>query len=178
MPGVRLVRYSLNSVDVSATHPFARRFDVECYRAEQVLYSLTSLVSSGFIPDVIVAHPGWGETLPLRTIFPHARILLYCEFFYGTQGRDVGFDPEFPQTGADGNVSAPFEERRNAARAERVRCRTISNALAALDLSRKYISRMIRVIHEGVDTDVVRPAGGRSVPPEFGPQRCGARTKL
>ena len=38
VPGVRLVKYSLNSVDVSATHPFARRFDVECYRAEQVLY--------------------------------------------------------------------------------------------------------------------------------------------
>ncbi len=55
VPGVRLVKYSLNSVDVSATHPFARRFDVECYRAEQVLYSLTSLVSSGFVPDVIVA---------------------------------------------------------------------------------------------------------------------------
>ena len=47
-------------------------------------------------PDVIVAHPGWGETLPLRTIFPRARIVLYCEFFYGTEGRDVGFDPEFP----------------------------------------------------------------------------------
>ena len=78
---------------------------MECYRAEQVLYSLTSLVSSGFIPDVIVAHPGWGETLPLRTIFPHARIILYCEFFYGTEGRDVGFDPEFPQTGADGKIA-------------------------------------------------------------------------
>ncbi len=47
---------------------------------------LTSLVSSGFAPDVIVAHPGWGETLPLRTIFPRARIVLYCEFFYGTEG--------------------------------------------------------------------------------------------
>ena len=51
-----------------------------------------------------MAHPGWGETLPLRTMFRNARILLYCEFFYGTQGRDVSFDPEFPETGDDGRV--------------------------------------------------------------------------
>ena len=48
VPGVRLLKYSMNRVDVTATHPFARRFDMECHRAEQVLYVLTSLVSSGF----------------------------------------------------------------------------------------------------------------------------------
>jgi glycosyl transferase family 4 len=105
MNGVRLLKYSLGNVDVSNTHPFARRFDLECYRAEQVLYALSSLASTGFKPDVIMAHPGWGETLPLRTIFPDARILLYCEFFYGAYDRDVGFDPEFPETGADGHVA-------------------------------------------------------------------------
>src|SRR5450759_432122 len=105
MNGVNLLRYSLRNVDVSATHPFARRFDMECHRAEQVLYALSSLASSGFVPALILAHPGWGETLPLRTIFRDARILLYCEFFYGMHGRDVGFDPEFPETGADGHVA-------------------------------------------------------------------------
>jgi glycosyltransferase involved in cell wall biosynthesis len=156
VPGVRLVKYSLNSVDVSATHPFARRFDVECYRAEQVLYSLTSLVSSGFIPDVIVAHPGWGETLPLRTIFPHARILLYCEFFYGTEGRDVGFDPEFPQTGADGKVALHLK---NAATLLALNeCDVgLSPTLWQRSTYPEIYKRMIRVVHEGVDTDVVRP---------------------
>src|SRR5580700_1182288 len=68
---VRLLKYDLSNVDVSMTHPFARRFGLECYRAEEVLYLLSTLSSSGFVPDVILAHPGWGETLPLRTIFPH-----------------------------------------------------------------------------------------------------------
>ncbi len=156
LPGVRLLRYSMNRVDVAATHPFARRFDLECHRAEQVLYVLTSLVSSGFSPDVIVAHPGWGETLPLRTIFPRARIVLYCEFFYGTEGRDVGFDPEFPQIGTDGDVALHLK---NA---------TTLLALAECDvgLSPTQWQRStfpaiyqpkIRVIHEGVDTDVLKP---------------------
>ena len=55
---VRLIKYALTDVDVSSSHPFARRFDLECHRAEQVLYALTNLASSGFIPDIIVAHPG------------------------------------------------------------------------------------------------------------------------
>src|ERR1700754_2438678 len=103
MPSVELIKYALPEADVSRTHPFARRFDVECRRAEQVLYSLSSLAASGFSPDVILAHPGWGEALPLRTVFPRARLLVYCEFFYG-QGRDFDFDPEFPSAGLDGLI--------------------------------------------------------------------------
>src|SRR5690349_3389735 len=76
--GVRLIKHRLADSDVSGSHPFARRFDLECRRAEQVLYDLSSLASSGFVPDVIVAHPGWGESLPLRTFFPEARLLVYC----------------------------------------------------------------------------------------------------
>src|SRR3974390_2090354 len=69
MKGVKLLKYGLNDFSVSASHPFARRFDFECHRAEQVLYKLSSLTASGFVPDVILGHPGWGETLPLRTLF-------------------------------------------------------------------------------------------------------------
>ena len=157
MNGVKLARYSLKDVDVSATHPFARRFDLECHRAEQVLYSLSSLASSGFVPDVIMAHPGWGETLPLRTVFQDARILLYCEFFYGMRGRDVGFDLEFPETGADGHVA--------------LHLKNASTLLALADCDfgisptkwqrstfpEKY-QNQITVIHEGVDVDIFKPA--------------------
>ena len=155
--GVKLLKYRLAKIDVSASNPFARRFDLECYRAEQVLYALSSLASSQFLPDVIMAHPGWGETLPLRTIFPNARILLYCEFFYGAQGRDVGFDPEFPETGADGHVA--------------LHLKNASTLLALGDCDvgisptnwqrsifpKEYQSK-ITTIHEGVDVDVMKPS--------------------
>ena len=156
VPGVRLLKYGMNSVDVAATHPFARRFDLECHRAEQVLYVLTSLVSSGFAPDVIVAHPGWGETLPLRTIFPRARIVLYCEFFYGTEGRDVGFDPEFPQVGADGDVALHLK---NAATLLALsECDVgLSPTLWQRSTYPEIYQPRIRVIHEGVDTEAVKP---------------------
>jgi glycosyltransferase involved in cell wall biosynthesis len=154
--GVDLRKYSLTDADVSSTHPFARRFDLECHRAEQVLYALSSLSSSGFVPDLIMAHPGWGETLPLRTIFPKARILLYCEFFYAVEGRDVGFDAEFPETGTDGHVG--------------LHLKNASTLLGLLDSDvgvsptqwqrSTYPSEFhdkITVIHEGVDVDVAKP---------------------
>jgi hypothetical protein len=156
MDGVKLIKYSMGKVDVSATHPFARRFDVECYRAEQVLYALSSLASSGFTPDVIMAHPGWGETLPLRTIFPNARFLLYCEFFYGMQGRDVGFDPEFPATGADGHVALHLK---NAATLLALADSDIGVSPTEWQRStfpQEYHDK-ITTIHEGIAADIVTP---------------------
>ena len=157
MSGVNLIRYSLRDVDVSATHPFARRFDMECHRGEQVLYALSSLASSGFVPDIIMAHPGWGETLPLRTIFPDARIILYCEFFYGMRGRDVGFDSEFPETGADGHVALHLKNASSL-----LALTDCDFGISPTDWQRstfpKEYQRKISVIHEGIDVDVVKPA--------------------
>lgn len=156
MSGVRLLKYSLSNVDVSASHPFARRFDMECHRAEQVLYALSSLASSGFAPDIIMAHPGWGETLPLRTIFPAARILLYCEFFYGMQGRDVGFDPEFPETGADGHVALHLKNASSLLALSDCDFGVSPTNWQRSTFPKEYQSK-ITAIHEGIDADVVKP---------------------
>ena len=156
MGGIELIRYSLKNVDVSATHPFARRFDLECHRAEQVLYALSSLASSGFAPDVIVAHPGWGETLPLRTIFPDTRILLYCEFFYGVEGRDVGFDPEFPETGIDGHVALHLKNAATLFGLVDCDVGTSPSAWQRSTFPQEY-QQKISVVHEGVDVDSVSP---------------------
>lgn len=156
LPGVRLIKYALPKADVTDTHPFARRFDLECRRAEQVLYGLSSLASSGFKPDVIFAHPGWGETLPLRTMFPNARILVYCEYYYSAEGGDLGFDPEFPSAGLDGHIALQLK---NA---------TTLLALADCDLGIsptkwqhstfpiQYQSK-IDIVHEGIKVDVAKP---------------------
>jgi glycosyltransferase involved in cell wall biosynthesis len=156
MDGVNLIRYSLSNADASAAHPFARRFDVECYRAEQVLYALSSLGATGFVPDLIMAHPGWGETLPLRTIFPNARILLYCEFFYGMQGRDVGFDPEFPETGADGHVALHLKNASTLLALADCDAGVSPTAWQRSTFPEHY-QQKIAVLHEGIDVDIAKP---------------------
>jgi glycosyltransferase involved in cell wall biosynthesis len=156
LKGVRLAKYSLNDADVSATHPFARRFDLECRRAEQVLYALSSLASAGFRPDVVVGHPGWGETLPLRTFFPQARLIVYCEFFYGVDGRDVGFDPEFPETGTDGHVALHLKNASSLLALADADCGVSPTAWQRSTFPKEFQSK-ISILHEGIDTDLAKP---------------------
>ncbi|WP_018319111.1 glycosyltransferase family 4 protein [Bradyrhizobium sp. WSM2793] len=156
MPSVRLIKYALPDADVSGTHPFARRFDVECRRAEQVLYSLSSLAASGFTPDLILAHPGWGETLPLRTMFPKARLLVYCEFFYGAEGRDIGFDPEFPMPGLDGHIGLQLKNATTLLALEDCEVGISPTKWQQSTFPAHYQGK-IDVIHEGVDTARMRP---------------------
>jgi glycosyltransferase involved in cell wall biosynthesis len=155
MNGVDVHRYRTPNGQASA-HSFARRFDHECRRAEEVLYLATGLSNSGFKPDVIFVHPGWGENIPLRTVFPKAKIILYCEFYYRREGGDVGFDPEFLPMGLDGYVGL---EARNAAS-------LIGLASADFGVSPTQWQKStfpsefqskITVIHDGIDTDLFSP---------------------
>ncbi len=77
--GVDLRRYAPPGA-LATTHTFARRFEAECRRAEQVMFAALKLKSEGFEPDLILAHCGWGETMPLRSVFPKARLAVYCEY--------------------------------------------------------------------------------------------------
>ena len=156
LAGVPIRRYQMPAFDVSATHPFARRFDVECRRAEQVLFAASALAASGFTPDVVVVHCGWGENLPLRPMFPNARHVVYCEFYYRSEGQDVHFDQEQGRFGIDGVAS--------------LHCNNAATLIALADsdigISPTYWQRStyprefhdkIKVVHEGVDTQKVRP---------------------
>jgi glycosyltransferase involved in cell wall biosynthesis len=153
--GVDLRRYPTPG-GLADAHNFARRFESECRRAEQVMFAAIRLKDDGFQPDLIVAHCGWGETLPLRSVFPAARLAVYCEFYYRPVGQDVGFDVETGQFGLDGLVSL------NAKNASTL------IALAECDLGisptpwqkSTYPSEFqakIHVAHEGVDTRWIAP---------------------
>ena len=126
-------------------------------RGQRVAAGAAKLRQAGFRPDVIGAHIGWGEALFLKDVFPEAKLVLYCEFFYRSRGADMGFDPEFPST------------------AEKLLRLRVMNAplLMALDTADQGMTPTrwqhqqfpagqkprIAVLHDGIDTDVVAPAG-------------------
>ncbi|MFL9828987.1 glycosyl transferase family 1, partial [Rhodoplanes sp. SY1] len=150
------MRYRSRRTDLAAVHPFARRLEMESRRAEEVLYGLTALKASGFVPDVVVAHPGWGETLPLRAVFPATRLVVYCEFYYGSTGRDVGFDPEFPSIGVDGHVA--LSTKNAATLLALAECdRGIAPTLWQRSTYPRRFHDLIDVVHDGIDTAVAAP---------------------
>ena len=154
--GVTLIRYKPDLSAGASVHPFAARFDLECVRAEQILYLANRLRAGGVEPDVIFVHPGWGEALPLRVVFPHAKICVYCEMFYRPRDSDVDFDPEFPRFGLDGLVKTSTLNASSLL--------ALNDADVGLSPTNWQKSTYptfwrpkIRVVHEGVDCDEVKP---------------------
>jgi len=142
VPGVRLLGYDAPSGGV-------------VQRGRRVAAGAANLRRKGFVPDVIFAHIGWGEALFLQDVFPEARIVLYCEYFYRAQGGDMGFDPEFPAT-------AEKQLRLRVMNAPLLMALDASDVGMAPTLWQQsrfpvvYRSG-IRVIHDGIDTDLVAP---------------------
>lgn len=83
------------------THAYLRGLEAHVRRGQAVFRVARKLFAQGFRPDVVIAHPGWGEALFLRDAFPQARHINYLEFYYHATGSDVGFDPEFPASTDD-----------------------------------------------------------------------------
>jgi glycosyltransferase involved in cell wall biosynthesis len=96
LPGVKKVTYALPRTAKDTTHQYVRLFENSVIHGQQVVRSCHSLIKEGFRPDVIVAHPGWGESLFVKDVFPNTPLLNFCEFYYHGRGSDVGFDPEEP----------------------------------------------------------------------------------
>jgi glycosyltransferase involved in cell wall biosynthesis len=153
--GLRHVTYDKPPGASKTTHHYLHGLEASVRRGQKVTRVALDLRKDGFVPDVICAHPGWGESLFLKEVFPESKVLNYFEFFYRVKGADMGFDPEFPTT-FDETFSVPT---RNATQ-------LLSFAASDWGISPTEWQRslfppawraLISVIHEGIDTRVVRP---------------------
>ena len=152
IPGVKLLGYELNLEKSSA---FEASVQQAIQRGRRVAAAAAVLRRSGFRPDVIFAHIGWGEALFLKDIFPDARMLLYGEFFYRPQGGDLGFDPEYPASEEKilrlRVMNAPLLMSLDAADWTMAPTRWQFRQFPAAHQAR------MSIIHDGIDTDLAIP---------------------
>ncbi|PAU61064.1 glycosyltransferase family 4 protein [Pseudomonas indica] len=155
LPGVRLLRYRPHRSPNSGTHPYARTFEDGILHGQQVLRLLLDLKRQGYRPDVVMAHPGWGESLYVKEAFPKARLIHFCEYYYQTQGADAGFDPEFPM---DINGAARIRSRNAMHLLSLENCDVgIAPTRWQHSLHPPAYQDKIRIIHEGIDTANLGP---------------------
>ena len=75
--------------------PLVGRHGSQTIRAEAVLGWALSAKEQGFVPQAVIAHPSWGESLFIKHVWPDTRLGLFYKIFYQAHGQDVHFDPEF-----------------------------------------------------------------------------------
>jgi glycosyltransferase involved in cell wall biosynthesis len=155
MPGVEKITYALPPTPPLNCHPFTIDFDLAVRNGMAVVEACRYLLSRGVRPDIVCGHSGWGELMFVKDVFPETPILSYFEFYYHLRDVDVGFDPEFPPAPED---------------AFRLRARNAVGLLSfdSVDWGHSPTSwqrsvhppelrSRISVLHEGIDTSVMRP---------------------
>jgi glycosyltransferase involved in cell wall biosynthesis len=156
LPGVLKVEYELIAAKGRMPHDWLINLQNAVVHAEGAARAIDTLTGKHrFRPDVVVAHPGWGETLFVKDMLPDVPLLNYVEFYYRARGADTSFDA------ADQPEMKEFF---------RIRMKN-SNNLMNLELSDWGISPTwwqwwqqpaiyqpkVSVIHDGINTDAVRP---------------------
>lgn len=162
-----LIRYKPHRQVHPNQHHYLRRMEDAVLHGQAVARVLLKLKAQGFTPDVILAHPGWGETLNAKDVFPDARLVHYCEWYYNVppegksgldpdwQWADIGFDPEFPIT---------FDDRARIRAWNALHLLNLENCDAAISPThwqkaqhpKAYLDK-ITVAHEGIDTENLGP---------------------
>lgn len=66
----------------------ALEFESKVLRAKIVQDKCLDLSKKNIIPDVIIGHSGWGETLLLKNIWPNVKLISYMEFYYNNSIED------------------------------------------------------------------------------------------
>jgi glycosyltransferase involved in cell wall biosynthesis len=153
-----IVRYRHDAPEVDpAQTRLGRKYTTMSDRGVTVARAAMTLKQrDGYVPDVIFGHSGWGETLFLKEVWPTAKLVVYAEFYYRGIGADVGFDPEFGAAGFDQVMIAQG------------RAAHLAHAIVHADLAVSpthwqasthpdVLQSLIRIVHDGVDTGVVKP---------------------
>jgi glycosyltransferase involved in cell wall biosynthesis len=154
--GVRVVRYGAQRGTTPGVHPWVADLETKTIRGEACLRAALALKARGFAPDVVIAHPGWGEGLFLKEAWPDARLGIYCEFHYQPQGADVGFDPEFQRADPWAGARLRLRNLNNLMHMEQADAGIAPTAWQASTFPAPFRDR-IAVVHDGIDTAAVVP---------------------
>jgi glycosyltransferase involved in cell wall biosynthesis len=165
-PGMRILPYKPHREPSGQTHPYAQPMDKAAINAQGFARAAYAARSAGYRPDFVMAHAGWGGGMFAKDVFPEARCVPFCEWWYRTPAPDTAFlERCLPPRDAPPDT-AILQDARNApilfdlANADAAFCPTRFQASQFPPRLRAWLT----VLHDGVDTvlHAPDPAAARS----------------
>ena len=126
--------------------------------AEKFKFGFEELKKSGYYPDVIISHSGWGCGFYAKSVFPKARIIAYLEWWFARNSPDYIFDANCKWIKYSPNLINELYLRNKLlavelSEADLVVCPTKWQ----LSQAPKWVRDCSQILHEGVDTSYFRP---------------------
>jgi len=165
-PAIRVVHCADHRTAAEATHRYLRGFEASVITGQAFARAAVGL--GDFVPDIVMAHAGWGAGTFLKDVWPRACAIPYFEWYYNWPFTD--------RTPYDAETADPLDARaRNRVRnapiwadfstADRALCPTRFQASQFPD----WLRARLTVMHDGVDTELHSPGdGGREILARWG----------
>lgn len=163
--GINNHYYELLSLSSENINQWAQEFEAKMIRADSALKKCLQMRDDGFYPDLIIGHPGWGETFFMKEVWPESKLLTYVEFYYKTINCDIDFDKAVIEDdlNLDFDKFYEFNKYKLAARnSPFLSTYALSDYLVSptqfqKNLVPKSLRGNIEVIHDGIDTNILKP---------------------
>ena len=149
LPGIQQITVAASRADRRLSSSLDGQLDCSDRRA-----AMEELRDTGWLPDLVISHSGWGCGMDVSWVFPKARRISYLEWWFANDADEYSFD--LNDNWCDYNPEKRLKLRRR-------------NLSLALELSEAHhivvptqwqraqlpqaLAERCEVIHEGVDTD-------------------------
>jgi glycosyltransferase involved in cell wall biosynthesis len=155
VPGVKKIEYKATRKPSAETHFYIRGLEANVLNGQAVARAAAAAKKAGFVPDIVCAHPSWGESLYIKDVYPDAPLLVFCEFYYRSDGADVGFDPEHPAT-LDDRCRVRTKNTTHLLTLECMDWGVSPTGWQRSQFPGEFVDR-ISTIHDGIDTTAAVP---------------------
>ena len=154
--GVAMHYYKPAQGSTKGVHPWVVDLETKVIRGEALFHKALQMKDAGFTPDLVVAHPGWGESIFVKEIWPKTKLALYSEFFYKAHGGDINFDPEFSDNNESVACKTTLKNLNNQLHLSIADAGLAPTQWQASSYPKEFLEK-IMVIHDGIDTDKLIP---------------------
>jgi glycosyltransferase involved in cell wall biosynthesis len=162
MPGVSKAVFKPDDLETGASYPLAENTEQSLRHGVGLIRLCKHLKDKGFVPDVVVGHSGWGQTLFLKDIFPDTPFLGYFEWYYRAESDETLFDG-IPRTESQ---LVTLRLRNSAILHDLVSCDAgITPTAWQQEQFPKEFHSKLNVTHDGINTQYFTPNNGAPLSP-------------
>lgn len=156
-PDIRVIRYQ-----APADLPIPMSLGQQIWhcglaRAESVAKICFSLHQQGWMPDRILAHSGWGETLALHLIYEGVPLILWPELWVLPLHGGHGVDNQLPPPNLDAFLTQLGRNSLTRVALDYASCWVMPTIHQASSLPKLFQDHRLNIIHEGIDCELCRP---------------------